>query len=67
EEVNKLPLALCKAEIKDKCFLVNGKKVKFYGINRHDSNPETGYAVTMEDTTQPTSLAAKNTSPGLAL
>ncbi len=49
EEVIKLPLALIKAEIKDKCFLVNGKKIKFYGINRHDSNPETGYSVTMED------------------
>lgn len=49
DEVINIPLALIKAEIKDKCFLVNGKKVKFYGINRHDSNPETGYSVTMED------------------
>lgn len=49
DEIINFPLALVKAEIKDKCFLVNGKKVKFYGINRHDSNPETGYAVTMED------------------
>lgn len=49
EEIIKLPLALIKAEIRNKCFLVNGKKIKFYGINRHDSNPETGYAVTMED------------------
>ncbi len=48
-EVINMPLALVKAEIKNKCFLVNGKKVKFYGINRHDSNPETGYSVTMED------------------
>lgn len=48
-EIVNFPLALTKSEIKDKCFLVNGKKVKFYGINRHDSNPETGYAVTMED------------------
>ncbi len=49
EEVIRLPIALIKAEIKDKCFLVNGKKIKFYGINRHDSNPETGYSVTVED------------------
>lgn len=42
-------VALVKAEIKDKCFLINGKKIKFYGINRHDSNPETGYSVTMDD------------------
>ncbi len=49
EEIISIPLALRRAEIKDKCFLVNGKKIKFYGINRHDSNPETGYAVTVED------------------
>lgn len=49
DEIISFPLALRKAEIKDKCFLVNGKKVKFYGINRHDSNPETGYSVTVED------------------
>lgn len=49
DEIINFPLALVKAEIKDKCFLINGKKVKFYGINRHDSNPEAGYSVTMED------------------
>lgn len=49
EEVINFPLALVKAEIKDKCFFVNGQKIKFYGINRHDSNPETGYSVTVED------------------
>lgn len=42
-------VSLVKAEIKDKCFLINGKKIKFYGINRHDSHPENGYSVTMED------------------
>ncbi len=52
EEIINFPLALVKAEIKDKCFLVNGKKIKFYGINRHDSNPETGYSVTVEDMTK---------------
>ncbi len=49
EEKINFPVALVRAEIKDKCFLVNGKKIKFRGITRHDSNPETGYAVTMED------------------
>lgn len=49
EEKINFPVSLVRAEIKDKCFLVNGKKIKFYGINRHDSNPETGYAVTMDD------------------
>ena len=29
--------------------LINGKQVKFRGVNRHDSNPYTGAAVTRED------------------
>ncbi len=47
-----LPLAVRKAEIKNRCFLFNGKKIKIRGINRHDSNPETGYAVSMEHMTR---------------
>ncbi|MBQ8575284.1 MAG: DUF4981 domain-containing protein [Clostridia bacterium] len=47
-----LPLAVRKAEIKDRCFLFNGKKVKIRGINRHDSHPETGYAVDVEHMTR---------------
>ena len=49
DEIITLPVALTRVEIKDRCFLLNGKKVKCYGINRHDSNPETGYSVTVED------------------
>ena len=30
-------------------FLVNGQKVKFKGVNRHETNPERGRAVTLED------------------
>lgn len=46
------PLAVRKAEIKNRCFLFNGKKIKIRGINRHDSHPETGYAVSMEHMTR---------------
>ncbi|MBP3442748.1 MAG: DUF4981 domain-containing protein [Clostridia bacterium] len=46
------PLAVRKAEIKNRCFLFNGKLVKIRGINRHDSNPETGYAVDMDHMTR---------------
>ena len=46
------PLAVRKAEIKNRCFLFNGKKIKIRGINRHDSNPETGYAVDMAHMTR---------------
>lgn len=38
-----------KAEVKDGVFLFNGKKVKLKGVNRHDSNPDTGYAVSFDD------------------
>ena len=34
--------------IKDKVVYVNGKKVKFKGVNRHDSYTDTGYVASME-------------------
>lgn len=37
-----------KVEVKDGIFLFNGKKVKMKGVNRHDSDPNTGYAVSYE-------------------
>lgn len=35
-------------EIKDRVLYVNGKAVKGKGMNRHDSHPETGAAVTLD-------------------
>lgn len=37
------------SEVKDGIFLVNGKPVKFYGVNRHDFHSEKGAAVSDED------------------
>lgn len=34
--------------IKDKCVFLNGKAIKFRGVNRHDSDPVTGPAVSLE-------------------
>lgn len=34
--------------VKDMVVLVNGKPVKFKGVNRHDSYPDTGYTATKE-------------------
>lgn len=34
-----------KIEIKDKVIYFNGEKIKFRGVNRHDSDPETGFVV----------------------
>lgn len=35
--------------IKGRYFYVNGKPVKLKGVNRHETNPERGHAVTRED------------------
>ncbi len=37
-----------KIEVRDSVLLINGKAVKFKGVNRHDSHPELGYAVPVE-------------------
>ncbi len=36
-------------EVKDRKFLLNGKAIKFRGVNRHDFHPEKGAAVSYED------------------
>lgn len=41
-------IALRKIEIKDKVIYLNGQKIKFRGVNRHDSDPETGFAIDIE-------------------
>lgn len=48
DEIVPLQLALRKVEIKDKKLLINGKAIKLRGINRHDSDPNTGYAVSVD-------------------
>lgn len=35
-------------EIIDKVIYFNGQKIKFRGVNRHDSDPITGFAISME-------------------
>ena len=42
-------VALKRLEIKNRTLLLNGQKIKLRGVNRHDSHPETGYAVTVAD------------------
>lgn len=43
------PIGIKRVEIKDSVFLLNGKKVKIKGVNRHDMTPETGYAVNTDE------------------
>ena len=36
-------------EIKGDVFLVNGRKIKFHGVNHHDTSPKNGYTMTPEE------------------
>ncbi len=38
-----------KFEIKDKLMLLNGKRIEFFGVDRHEFNCYTGRCITMED------------------
>ena len=44
-------IALRKIEIKDQVIYLNGKKIKFRGVNRHDSDPVTGFTINPEQIT----------------
>lgn len=48
-EVIILHVGIRRVEIKGRIVYINGKKVKVKGVNRHDSHPVLGEAVTMED------------------
>lgn len=39
-----------RVSIENGIFKINGKHIKLKGVNRHESNPETGATVTVEDT-----------------
>ena len=41
-------IALRKIEIKDQTIYLNGQKIKFRGVNRHDSDPVTGFTISLE-------------------
>ena len=41
-------IALRKIEIKNQVIYLNGQKIKFRGVNRHDSDPVTGFTISME-------------------
>ena len=44
-------IALRKIEIKDQVIYLNGQKIKFRGVNRHDSDPITGFTISLEQLT----------------
>lgn len=48
QEVILVKFGIRKIEIKDSIMLMNGKAIKFKGVNRHDSHPELGHTVPLE-------------------
>lgn len=48
DEVIPFMLGVKRVEIKDKKFLINGKREILRGVNRHDNDPLTGYYLTPE-------------------
>lgn len=41
-------VAICQVEVENGCILVNKQKIKLKGVNRHDSDPYTGYTISRE-------------------
>lgn len=48
EEVILFKVGFRKIEIKDSVILINGRPVKFKGVNRHDSHPELGHTIPLD-------------------
>jgi beta-galactosidase/beta-glucuronidase len=47
-EVESFPVGFRQVEIRGGRFLINGKPVLLRGVNRHESDPDAGHAVTLE-------------------
>lgn len=47
-EIIPVKIGIRKCEIDGRVFKINGKRVCFHGVNRHDNDPETGYYLTYE-------------------
>jgi beta-galactosidase/beta-glucuronidase len=59
-DVTSLRTGLRQVEIKGDVFCVNGKPVKFKGVNRHDHSPKTGRAVSLADMVRDVLLMKQN-------
>jgi beta-galactosidase/beta-glucuronidase len=51
-EVERFDVGFRSVEIKDGVFLVNGRPVKLQGVNRHETHPDLGHAVSLESMVQ---------------
>ena len=57
-------IALRKIEIKDQVIYLNGQKIKFRGVNRHDSDPVTGFTINPEQITTDLTLMKQHNFNG---
>lgn len=48
-EVYAVNVGFRQIEVRDAMLLINGKQVKLKGVNRHDTHPDKGYAVSYDD------------------
>ena len=48
-EIIRRPLGFKHIEIKGNVFCFNNEKIKLLGVNHHDTNPKTGYVLSVED------------------
>ena len=48
-DIRRFDVGFRKVEIKDSQLFLNGKTILLRGVNRHESNPDTGHAVTVEN------------------
>lgn len=49
EEIIRKRIGFRHIEIRKNIFYFNNKRIKLLGVNHHDTNPKTGYAMTVED------------------
>lgn len=48
-EIIRRPIGFKHIEIEGNVFKFNNRGIKLFGVNHHDTNPKTGYAMTVED------------------
>ena len=53
-------VGFCRAHIENEIFKINGKAVKLYGVNHHDTDPQTGYTMTEEKITRDARIMKEN-------
>ena len=56
----RVPVGIRECKVANGCILVNGRPVKFKGVNRHEMNPENGYTLTLAEMERDVRLFKQN-------